>query len=276
MQSVLPIHHNARDMHVAFGCICYAVVFGMMLVVVAGVSLAGIASAKVLAHGLKSSKMQTVAEILAGSPDDAEWEDLDPRAIEAAQWTDREINKVIEQVKLHGTQNDQGLWQVTFGKMFTETAQIFDALSGILKTSKKYKVLDFAGEQLWQGQHDDTVITLVNEVHTGIKIRRRRKADLKSAPSNAKSSGFGHGFSQDAKCIICEKRIYQAEFVGAGGKSFHDKCFRCVTCNKRLQQNDYYVSRDSGFRYRQPCQQFFYFLFLFFVFFFVFLFLSAI
>eukprot|EP00041_Stephanoeca_diplocostata_P009279 m.142810 g.142810 ORF g.142810 m.142810 type:complete len:176 (+) comp17679_c0_seq29:291-818(+) len=29
-----------------------------------------------------------------------------------------------------------------------ETAQIFDALSGILKTSKKYKVLDFAGEQL--------------------------------------------------------------------------------------------------------------------------------
>eukprot|EP00041_Stephanoeca_diplocostata_P009288 m.142558 g.142558 ORF g.142558 m.142558 type:complete len:205 (+) comp17679_c0_seq8:1074-1688(+) len=148
MQSVLPIHHNARDMHVAFGCICYAVVFGMMLVVVAGVSLAGIASAKVLAHGLKSSKMQTVAEILAGSPDDAEWEDLDPRAIEAAQWTDREINKVIEQVKLHGTQNDQGLWQVTFGKMFTETAQIFDALSGILKTSKKYKVLDFAGEQL--------------------------------------------------------------------------------------------------------------------------------
>eukprot|EP00041_Stephanoeca_diplocostata_P009285 m.142937 g.142937 ORF g.142937 m.142937 type:complete len:226 (+) comp17679_c0_seq41:1074-1751(+) len=165
MQSVLPIHHNARDMHVAFGCICYAVVFGMMLVVVAGVSLAGIASAKVLAHGLKSSKMQTVAEILAGSPDDAEWEDLDPRAIEAAQWTDREINKVIEQVKLHGTQNDQGLWQVTFGKMFTETAQIFDALSGILKTSKKYKVLDFAGEQLWQGQHDDTVITLVNEVY---------------------------------------------------------------------------------------------------------------
>eukprot|EP00041_Stephanoeca_diplocostata_P009289 m.142574 g.142574 ORF g.142574 m.142574 type:complete len:220 (+) comp17679_c0_seq9:164-823(+) len=91
---------------------------------------------------------RAVVYVRSRSPDDAEWEDLDPRAIEAAQWTDREINKVIEQVKLHGTQNDQGLWQVTFGKMFTETAQIFDALSGILKTSKKYKVLDFAGEQL--------------------------------------------------------------------------------------------------------------------------------
>eukprot|EP00041_Stephanoeca_diplocostata_P009276 m.142717 g.142717 ORF g.142717 m.142717 type:complete len:140 (+) comp17679_c0_seq21:1074-1493(+) len=113
MQSVLPIHHNARDMHVAFGCICYAVVFGMMLVVVAGVSLAGIASAKVLAHGLKSSKMQTVAEILAGSPDDAEWEDLDPRAIEAAQWTDREINKVIEQVKVRAVAGGGNMCRAT-------------------------------------------------------------------------------------------------------------------------------------------------------------------
>lgn len=38
--------------------------------------------------------------LVCRSPDDVEWEDLDPRAIEAAQWTDREINKVIEQVKV--------------------------------------------------------------------------------------------------------------------------------------------------------------------------------
>lgn len=37
------------------------------------------------------TKLQTVAEILAESQDDGEWERLDNRAIEAAKWTDAEI-----------------------------------------------------------------------------------------------------------------------------------------------------------------------------------------
>lgn len=156
-------------------------------------------------------------------------------------------------LQIHGAKNASGQHEVTFGKLFVETANIFDALSGILKTSKKYDVVAFEGEQLWQGTNDNTVIVLTKEVHTGIKIKRRKKKDLRSAPTNSKSTGFGHGFQQGAKCSVCSKTIYQAEFVGAGGKSFHDSCFRCKTCNKKLRQNDYYVSRDSAFRSVNEC-----------------------
>ena len=37
---------------------------------------------------------------------------------------------------------------VTFGLLFEETANIFDALVGILKTSKKYGVVHFNGDQV--------------------------------------------------------------------------------------------------------------------------------
>eukprot|EP00037_Helgoeca_nana_P030602 m.379770 g.379770 ORF g.379770 m.379770 type:complete len:1270 (+) comp28230_c0_seq24:374-4183(+) len=204
-----------------------------------------------LKHAAKvwqNTRMQTVAEILAGGDDDHEWEEMDPRAIDAAQWTDKEISRVIDQVKLLGTLGRDGKYEVSFGRMFVETSQIFDALSGILKTAKKYGVVEFEGEQLWQGQNDDTVIRLVKQVHSGIKIKRRQKKDLKSAPKDAKTSGFGHGFEQGAKCTVCTKTIYQAEWVGAGGKSFHKSCFRCAGCNKMLQQADYFVSFDRKFR----------------------------
>lgn len=55
---------------------------------------------------------------------------------------------------------------------------MFDALSGLLKTAKKYKVVEYSGEQLWQGRDDQTKITLVSEQFTGIKIRRRSTVDL--------------------------------------------------------------------------------------------------
>ena len=129
-----------------------------------------------------------------------------------------------------------------------ETADIFDALAGILKTAKKYHVVDFAAEQLWQGQHDDTIIRLLKEEHDGIKIKRRRKRDLKNAPGNAKTSGFGHSFEQGAKCEVCTKTIYQAEWVGAGGKSYHKGCFVCASCGKKLLMNNYHVSFDRKYR----------------------------
>lgn len=213
--------------------------------------MGAITAAKKFAKVLKKdTKMMTVAEIEAADPNDDVWEELDPRAIDAAKWTDREIARVISEIKQRGYEIDDGSGRtgITFGQLFDETDQIFDALSGILKTSKKYGVVAFEGEQLWQGQNDHTEITLLKEVHTGIKIKRRKRADLKSAPANSKTKGFGNEFTHGMKCVICSKTIYQAEYVGASGKGFHKACFRCFKCNKALSQTGFCVSADRNFR----------------------------
>ena len=133
---------------------------------------------------------------------DDEFEELDPKAVEAAKWVDKQIRMLIEEIKTcvrSEWENDKkkgrrnvsidsraivlskspfflphisfshltflyflfslflsllspfcclvrrgkvvsGAPQVTFGCLFEETANTFDALSGILKTAKKYKV----------------------------------------------------------------------------------------------------------------------------------------
>lgn len=187
----------------------------------------------------------------ADGGDGDELEELDPRAIEAAAWTDKEIRKLISEIKSRGYTDDDGKHAITFGQLFEETDQIFDALSGICKTAKKYKVLAFDAEQLWQGQNDSTVITLLKETHDGVEIKRRKKSSLVNIPASRKGgSGFGGSSlaTQNAKCHVCEKTVYQVEFVGASDKAFHKNCFRCKTCNSKLSQNDYAVGHDRNFR----------------------------
>lgn len=49
---------------------------------------------------------------------------------------------------LYCFQNGAGQPCITFGQLFEETANIFDALVGILKTAKKYAVLWYEGDQV--------------------------------------------------------------------------------------------------------------------------------
>ena len=51
--------------------------------------------------------------------------------------------------------------------MFYETDNIFEALAGILKTAKKYNVVEFEGDTLFQGTSDKVIITLLKESHEG-------------------------------------------------------------------------------------------------------------
>lgn len=186
----------------------------------------------------------------AGSPqaagNDDEFEELDPKAVEAAKWVDKQIRMLIEEIKTRARVVDGGK-QVTFGHLFEETANIFDALSGILKTAKKYKVVDYDGENLYQGTHDATVIRLLKETHDGVEIKRRRKTELKGAPSSGKSAGFGGVSLQNgqSKCHVCKKTVYAMEFVGASDKAFHKACFRCLHCNCALKQTDYCTIDDK-------------------------------
>jgi len=193
----------------------------------------------------------TVAEIDAGLPINDEYETLDPRAIEAARWTDKSIRRLIEEIKKYGAMSAAGQVEVTFGTLFEETANIFDALVGIIKMAKKYGVLFCKKDQLWQGQDDAEVITLLKDTHDGVVINRRRNNQLGGA--KPKTKGFGGNALQaaggNAKCHVCSKTVYQTEYVGASDKAFHKNCFRCMNkeCNRVLKASDYCNVDDSFF-----------------------------
>jgi hypothetical protein len=96
----------------------------------------------------------TVEEYINGNIGDSDgFESLDDRAISAAQWTDKSVKQMIHEITTRGSSNAAGQIEITFGKLFEETADIFDALVGILKTSRKYQVVNYAsdGGALWQG-----------------------------------------------------------------------------------------------------------------------------
>ena len=85
------------------------------------------------------------------------------RALAAAQWVDKEIRKLIAAMIDLGAPSALGIREITFGRLFAETAQLFEALSGTLKTAKKKKVVSFATEMLLQGAHDNVIIVLLTD-----------------------------------------------------------------------------------------------------------------
>jgi phage FluMu protein Com len=189
----------------------------------------------------------TVTEYLANGGGDADgFEALDERAIDAARWTDKSVTQLIEQVVLHGEKSAHGQVQVKFGTLFEETADIFDALVGLLKTARKYGVLHYHGDaQLWQGKDDRKMITLIKTEWEGVVINRRATNKLAQKSAGVDTDSLR---TQQAPCAVCSKTVYQNEFVGASGQAFHKSCFRCKTCNKILSQNDYSVAHDRNFR----------------------------
>lgn len=181
------------------------------------------------------------------TPED-ELEKISDEALVAAQWTNDQITKLIEMIKLHGVRDmASNIVTIKFKVLFDETADVFDALSGICKTAKKYKIIAFEAEQLWQGRHDDTDIVLLKEDFEGVKIKRRK---LSALSSPKKSGGFSASTANtgNQKCHICTKTVYPMEYIGASDKAFHKACFRCKSCNKMLSQNDYGVAHDRNFR----------------------------
>jgi len=59
----------------------------------------------------------------------------------------------------------QGQHVVKFGVLFKDDrcANIFEALVGTLKAAKKKKIVDFQGELLLQGVHDNVDVILLQE-----------------------------------------------------------------------------------------------------------------
>merc|ERR1712228_1061920 len=64
-----------------------------------------------------------------------------------------------------GEPNDDGQYVVKFGVLFDddEAANTFEAINGTLRTAKKRQIIDFKGQMLLKGPHDNEPITLLIE-----------------------------------------------------------------------------------------------------------------
>mmetsp|Transcript_21359 Transcript_21359/g.34199 ORF Transcript_21359/g.34199 Transcript_21359/m.34199 type:complete len:112 (+) Transcript_21359:92-427(+) len=76
---------------------------------------------------------------------------------------EHEIEELKKFIKRLGDKNDKGQYAVKFGTLFDddEAQQVFEAIVGTLKAAKKRKVVNFKGQILLKGAHDDVMITLL-------------------------------------------------------------------------------------------------------------------
>ncbi|XP_004550622.1 costars family protein ABRACL [Maylandia zebra] len=76
-----------------------------------------------------------------------------------------EIDLLVQEIQRLGSKNADGKCSVKFGVLFNDDrcANIFEALVGTLKAAKKKKVIDFQGELLLQGVHDNVDVILLQE-----------------------------------------------------------------------------------------------------------------
>ncbi|XP_072269807.1 actin-binding Rho-activating protein-like [Pyxicephalus adspersus] len=73
----------------------------------------------------------------------------------------KEIEEMCLIIKDMGVRGRDGRIRVTFGRLFDQYVRISDKVVGILLRARKHGRLDFEGEMLWQGVHDNVIITLL-------------------------------------------------------------------------------------------------------------------
>ncbi|XP_034383855.1 costars family protein ABRACL [Cyclopterus lumpus] len=78
---------------------------------------------------------------------------------------DHEVKLLVEEIQRLGSKGADGQTRVKFGVLFNDDrcANIFEALVGTLRAAKKRKVINFEGELLLQGVHDNVDIVLLQE-----------------------------------------------------------------------------------------------------------------
>jgi len=74
-----------------------------------------------------------------------------------------EIELLKDAIKRLGQKQPDGTYTVKYGVLFNDdkVANQFEALLGTLRAAKKQKIINYQGEMLLQGAHDNVVITLL-------------------------------------------------------------------------------------------------------------------
>ncbi|XP_058469095.1 costars family protein ABRACL [Solea solea] len=78
---------------------------------------------------------------------------------------DHEVKLLVEEIRRLGTKNADGQTSVTFGMLFHDDrcANIFEALVGTLRAAKRKSIVNYEGELLLQGVHDNVNIVLLQQ-----------------------------------------------------------------------------------------------------------------
>lgn len=74
---------------------------------------------------------------------------------------DGELQKVIDYIQTDGDIDEKGRRTMIFGKVSDEFVEIADVLVGLLLKGKKGGHIDYAGDMLFQGIHDEVTITVL-------------------------------------------------------------------------------------------------------------------
>ncbi|XP_041060047.1 actin-binding Rho-activating protein [Carcharodon carcharias] len=82
------------------------------------------------------------------------------RGQRAQQHVQKEMKEMCFIIRNMGIEGRDGKTRVTFGELFDRYVTVSDKVVGILMRARKHGLLDFEGEMLWKGEHDDIVITL--------------------------------------------------------------------------------------------------------------------
>ncbi|KAM5136022.1 actin-binding Rho-activating protein-like [Mantella aurantiaca] len=83
------------------------------------------------------------------------------RGKRALQHIHKEIEELCLIIREVGVEGRDGKIRVTFGRLFDRYVRVSDKVVGILLRARKHGHLDFEGEMLWQGVHDNVIITLL-------------------------------------------------------------------------------------------------------------------
>lgn len=78
---------------------------------------------------------------------------------------EHEVKLLIEEIKRLGSPNEEGKISVRFGTLFSDDrcANLFEALVGTLRAAKRKKIIQYEGEMLLQGAHDNVSIVLLKD-----------------------------------------------------------------------------------------------------------------
>lgn len=74
---------------------------------------------------------------------------------------DEEIQKLKDEITRLGEKQPDGSFKITFGVLFEETGDIFEALGGTLKAARKRKIISYGPEILFQGRDNKEDICLL-------------------------------------------------------------------------------------------------------------------
>jgi len=162
----------------------------------------------------------------------------DSRTKNAVVWVTKEINKLIVEFRKLGKEGSDGYLHVTYGELFKATQNSMEALSGTLKAAKKQGIVNFSGEVLFQGTHDNVDIVLlktnIRESQAVLSIH-----SVKATQIDRKKSERDTQFGKLSNCFKCTKVVYPGERLAANGKIFHKMCFQCFHCGMILKVSDY-------------------------------------